>query len=115
MEYNCNAKSEIYPVLPSAPSDEGHNYRLQKISEIQKEIENEKKKRMNLSKKYHHAFRIISLADTALQAGGVALGVVGIGVLSTIVAAPVVIACEGVAIGAGFYPLSEVKPTKNWH
>ena len=102
MEYNCNAKSKIYPVLPSALSDEGHNYRLQKISEIQKEIENEKKKRIHLSKKYHRAFRIISFANTALQAGGVAHGVVGIGVLSTIVAAPVAIACEGVAIGAGF-------------
>ena len=87
MEYDCNAKSIIYPVLPSAPSDEGHNYRLQKISEIQKEIENEKKIRMHLSEKYHRAFRIISFAETALQAGGVALGVVGIGVLSTIVAA----------------------------
>ena len=37
-----------------------------------------------------------------MQAGGVALGVVGIGVLSTIAATPVAIACEGVAIGAGF-------------
>ena len=44
MEYNYDAKSKIYPILPTAPSDEGHNYRLQKISEIQKEIENEKKK-----------------------------------------------------------------------
>ena len=37
-----------------------------------------------------------------MQAGGVALGVVGIGVLSTIAAAPVAIVCESVAIGAGF-------------
>ena len=41
--------SKIYPVLPTAPSD-GHNYRLQKIGEIRKEIENEKKKRIHLSK-----------------------------------------------------------------
>ena len=94
--------SKIYPVLPTAPSDEGYNYRLQKIGEIQKEIENEKKKRIHLSKKYHRAFRIISFVDTTLQASGVALGVVGIGFLSTIAAAPVAIACEGVAIGAGF-------------
>ena len=93
--------SKIYPVLPTAPSDEGHNYRLQKIGEIRKEIENEKKKRIHLSKKYHRAFRIISFVDTTLQASGVALGVVGIGFLSTIAAAPVAIACEGVA-SAGF-------------
>ena len=95
MEFNYEAKSKIYPVLPTAPSDEGHNYRFQKISEIQKEIENEKKKRIHLSKKYHRAFRIISFVDTTLQAGGVALGGVGIGVLSTIAVAPA-------AIGAGF-------------
>ena len=94
--------SKIYPVLPTAPSDEGHTYRLQKIGEIQKEIENEKKKRIHLSKKYHRAFRIISFVDSSLQASGIALGVVGIGFLSTIAAAPVAIACEGVAIGAGF-------------
>ena len=94
--------SKIYPVLPTAPSDEGHNYRLQKIGEIQKEIENEKKKRIHLSKKYHRAFKIISFVDSSLQASGIALGVVGIGFLSTIAAAPVAIACEGVAIGAGF-------------
>ena len=93
---------QIYPVLPTAPSDEGHTYRLQKIGEIQKEIENEKKKRIHLSKKYHRAFRIISFVDSSLQASGIALGVVGIGFLSTIAAAPVAIACEGVAIGAGF-------------
>ena len=93
---------QIYPVLPTAPSDEGHTYRLQKINEIHKEIENEKKKRIHLSKKYHRAFRIISFVDSSLQASGIALGVVGIGFLSTIAAAPVAIACEGVAIGAGF-------------
>ena len=94
--------SKIYPVLPTAPSDEGHNYRLQKVGEIQKEIENEKKKRIHLSKKYHRAFKTISFVDSSLQASGIALGVVGIGFLSTIAAAPVAIACEGVAIGAGF-------------
>ena len=94
--------SKFYPVLPTAPSDEGHNYRLQKINEIHKEIENEKKKRIHLSKKYHRAFKIISFVNTTLQVSGVALGVVGIGFLSTIAAAPVAIACEGVAICAGF-------------
>ena len=98
MEYNFNVKSKIYPVLPTVPSDEGHNCHLQKISEI----ENEKEKRIHLSKKYHRAFRIISFVDTTLQAGGVALEVVGIGVLSTIAAAPVAIVCESVAIGTGF-------------
>ena len=37
MEYNYDVKSKIYPVLPTAPSNEGHNYRLQKIGEIQRD------------------------------------------------------------------------------
>ena len=95
-------KNNIYPPLPSAPMDEGHNYRLQKINEIKKEIENEKKKRTHLSKKYHRAFRIITSVDSALQVSGIVLGAIGIGALTTIAGAPIAIACEGVAIGVGF-------------
>ena len=122
MEYNRNSNSNsnsnineknLYPALPSAPTENnnegyiaeghiaGHAYRLQKIGEIQKEIESEKEKRMVLSKKYHRAVRIITSVDSALQASGIALGTIGLG-FDTIVAAPVVIACESVALGAGF-------------
>ena len=120
MEYNLNINEKnLYPALPSAPTENnntdhmaegyiaeghiaGHAYRLQKISEIQKEIESEKEKRMVLSKKYHRTVRIITSVDSALQASGIALGTIGLGFLTTIVAAPVVIACESVALGAGF-------------
>ena len=95
-------KNNIYPPLPLAPLDEGHNYRLQKTNEIQKEIENEKKKRIHLSKKYHRAFRIITSVDSALQASGIALSAIGLGFLGTVAGAPVAIACEGGAIGLGF-------------
>ena len=33
----------------------------------------------------------------------ITLGAVGIGFLTTIIAAPVVIACEGIALGAGLF------------
>ena len=107
---NANAlnalNKNIYPVLPTAPPDgslhEGHVYRLQKISEIQKEIENEREKRNKLSKKYHRAVNIISSVDSVLLGGTITLGAIGIGFLSTIIAALVVIACEGIALGAGF-------------
>ena len=118
MEFNRNINEKLYPVLPNsyglkepnAPVNEdhnegrnaGHDYRLQKISEIQKEIEFEKEKRMTLSKKYHRAVRIISSVDSAFQAGEIALGTTGLRFLTTIIAAPVVIACESVALGAGF-------------
>ena len=114
MEFNCNINEKLYPVLPNsyglkepnAPVEEGrnagHDYRLQNISEILKEIEFEKEKRMTLSKKYHRAVRIISSVDSALQAGGIALGTIELGFLTIIIAAPVVIACESVALGAEF-------------
>ena len=57
---------------------------------------------MVLSKKYHRTVRIITSVDSALQASGIALGTIGLGFLTTIVAAPVVIAFESVALGAGF-------------
>ena len=68
-----NSKStNIYPVLPSAPPDEGrspatsgHVYRLQKISEIQKEIENERERKTKLSKKYHRPVRISVIMNTS--------------------------------------------------
>ena len=114
MEFNRNINEKLYPVLPNsfglkepnAPVEEGriagHDYRLQNISEILKEIEFEKEKRMTLSKKYHRAVRIISSVDSKLQAGGIALGTIELGFLTTIIAAPVVIACESVALGAEF-------------
>ena len=120
MEFNSNINEKnLYPALPSTPTENnnidhiaeghiaedhiaGHAYRLQKISEIQKEIESEKEKRMVLSKKYHRAVRIITSVDSTLQASGIALGAIGLGFLTTIVATPVVIACESVALGAGF-------------
>lgn len=101
----------LYPVLdkisqqvPSAPIAEGvaHTYRLQKIGEIQKEIESERNKRAALSKKYHRAVKVISGVDAILVATTMGLGVAGIGVLSTIIAAPVAIAMEAGALGAGF-------------
>ena len=58
-------------------------------------------KRKNISKKYHRTIQIISNVDSALVAVSMGLGTAGIGLLSTIIAAPLVIAMEGAAIGAG--------------
>lgn len=101
---------KLYPTLPvaSAPEGEVHivegtaqSYRLQKINEIQKEIAIERDKRANLSKKYHRAVSVIGGIDSAFVVSSMGLGAAGIGVLSTIVAAPVAIAMEGVALGTG--------------
>ena len=104
MEYEKN----LYPTLPTAPEEDviivdgtAHSYRLQKISEIQNNIEKERDKRAALSKKYHRSVNIIRLADEILIGATLGLGVAGIGILSTIIAAPIAIAMEGTAIGAG--------------
>lgn len=108
MEYK--ESSHLYPTLndhipsapPAAPAGEvaAHAYRLQKIGEIQKELESEREKRATLSKKYHRAVKVISAVDSTLAVSTMGLGVAGIGVLSTIIAAPIAIAMECAALGA---------------
>ena len=97
MEYKDH---KIYPSLLVTAPEEGtaQSYRLQKINEIQKEIAIERDKRANLSKKYH---RVIAGVDSALVVSSMGLGAAGIGVLSTIIAAPVAIVMESVALGTG--------------
>ena len=95
---------EIYPKLPTAPpiEDQGQGYRLQKINEIQAFLEKEVATREALSKKYFRAARIVDNVDTVLimitlgGAGG------GVALLSTVIAAPAVIAIEGLALFTGF-------------
>jgi len=113
MEYKGDEnqlKGELYPTLPSAPAAEGDeglersdplSYRLHKINEIQRVLEVERDARENLSKRYHRISKGISNADSALVAVSMGLGVAGVGLLSTIVAAPVVIIMEVAALGTG--------------
>ena len=98
-------KIGLYPILPTAPEnnkDSAHSYRLQIIKEMQKQIEHEREKRLTLSKKYHRSVQIINILDTILVGATMGLGVAGIGLLSTIIAAPITITMEAVAIGTGF-------------
>jgi hypothetical protein len=102
----------IYPTLPSAPEGEvhivegsAHAYRLQNINEIQKEIAVERDKRAALSKKYHRSVTIVNAVDSTLVLFSMGLGVAGIGILSTVIAAPIAMAMEGIAIFTGFLSL----------
>ena len=94
---------EIYPKLPTAPpiEDHGQGYRLQKINEIQTFLEKEVETREALSKKYFRAAKIVDNVDTVLITITIGAGAGGISLLSTIVAAPAVIAIEGVALFTG--------------
>ncbi|ELU13791.1 hypothetical protein CAPTEDRAFT_213860 [Capitella teleta] len=111
MEFKENEKTEvtgsvgIYPTVPTAPPTMDPytpmSYRLQKINEIQRMLEDERDVRQRLSKKYHRVSKGISNADAILVASSMGLGVAGVGLLSTIVAAPVVIIMEAAALGTG--------------
>ena len=81
--------------------ESAHSYRLQKISDIQNEIEQERDKRADLSNKYHRSVRIVNIVDCVLIATTMGAGIAGIGVLSTIISAPIAIALEAAALGAG--------------
>ena len=91
---------ELYPKLPTAPpiEDQGQGYRLQKISEIQAFLEKEVEERGKLSKKYFRAANIVDSVHTVLITITIGAGAGGIGLLSTIIAAPAIIAIEGVAL-----------------
>lgn len=104
MEYN---EDKIYPQLPTAPpGDTGHDYRLEKINKIQETLEVERDKRQMLSKKYHRGIKIVNGVDSVLVVTTMGLGIAGVGLLSTIVAAPLVIVMEGVAVGTGLLSIA---------
>ena len=46
-------KQPTAPIYPDLPSEDGQNYRLQKISEIEKQLIREKDLRKALYKKYN--------------------------------------------------------------
>ena len=79
-----------------------HIYRLKKIDEkIQEILIAERDKRNELSIKYHRGVNIIGVIDNCLGITAIGLGINGVSLLSTIVAAPAVIRMEAVSIVMG--------------
>ena len=87
---------KLYPVVPSAES-----YRIQQITELQRHLEKERDTRLSLHKKYKRGVNVLDGIDMALATASMGLGVSGVGLLSTIVTAPVVLALEIAALGCG--------------
>ena len=86
-------KENLYPRLPTAPpiEDQGQGYRLQKINKIQAFLEKKVATREALSKKYFRVAKIVDNVDTVLIVITLGGGAGGIGLLSTVIAAPAVI------------------------
>ena len=75
---------------------DGHVYRLKKIDEIQEILIAERDKLNALSTSYKKGDDVISVIDNCLGVAAIGLGITGVGLLSTIVAAPAVIGMEAV-------------------
>jgi hypothetical protein len=94
---------------PSAPVSEasydsdgaGQAFRLQEITRLMRWLEAERDARATLYKKYHRAANVFDGMDTALVAISMGMGVGGVGLLSTIIAAPLVIGLEAGALVCG--------------
>ena len=108
-------KENLYPRLRTAPpiEDQGQGYRLQKINETQSFLEKEVVDREALSKKYFRAAIIVDNVDTVLIAINLGGGAEGIGLLSTVIPTPVVIAIEGVVPFTGFLSIIGKYRVKN--
>ena len=77
---------------------EGTSYRLQRIIEIQNQMKVEKDRRSKLTRNYKRIVKIINITDNVLSVLAMGLSVVGVGVLSTIVAIDIALATEAVTV-----------------
>ena len=77
---------------------DGHIYCLNKIDEIQEMLIGERDKRNELSIKYNRGVNIIGVIDNCLGVTAIELGITGVSLLSTIVAAPAEIGMKSVSI-----------------
>ena len=92
---------------------DGHMYRLKKIDEIQAILIAQRDKRNELSIKYNRGVNIISVIDSCLGVTAIGLGITGVSLLSTIVAAPAVIGMEAVSVVMGLLRVVGNRAIKN--
>ncbi|MEW8317036.1 MAG: hypothetical protein AB2691_00745, partial [Candidatus Thiodiazotropha sp.] len=86
----------LYP-----PLDTGDKYRLQHVAEVKFRLEKERDFRASLYKKYRRGANVVDEIDTTLTVASVGLAASGVGLLSTIVMAPVAIGLQAGAIVCG--------------
>ena len=92
-----NKKMEI----DETDGNDEHIYRLKLIDEIQEILIAERDKRNERSTKYNRGVNIIGVIGNCLAVTAIWLGITGVGLLSTIVAAPAIIGMKAVTIVMG--------------
>ena len=88
----------IYPEVPKE-SPEAHTFRLQQITHLHTHLENEINTRNGLTKKYRRAVNVLD--GFSLKIVSLGSGIGGVGLLATVVAAPIVIGLESAAPACG--------------
>ena len=97
--------------IDETDGNDGHIYRL-KIDKIQEILIAERYKRNELSTKYNRGVNIIGVTDNCLGVTAIGLAINGVGLLSTIVAAPAVIGMEAVIIVMGLLRVVRIRAIK---
>ena len=95
-----SVETQLYPDLPTSEM-QGESYRLQQVSLLKQRLEEEREKRAALYKKYHRGVNAVDGIDTALLAASMAMGASGVGLLSTVISAPIVLGLEAAALLCG--------------
>lgn len=93
-----NEYSEM--ITPTTTTTTDH-FRLQKINEIEQNLQKNSDSRKKLIKKYNRAHNIVSSTDSILTTACMGLGASGIVLLTTVISAPIVILLESVSLGTG--------------
>ena len=88
-------------LYPQIRDEEPSSFRLREISKLKSRLENERDTRTSLYKKYKRGMRVVDGIESTLLVTSLGLGGAGIGLLSTIIAAPVVVGMEAGAIVCG--------------
>ena len=94
----------LYPPLES-----GETHRLQHVAEVRFRLEKERDFRTSMYKKYRRGANVVDGTDTALSVTSVGLAASGVGLLSTIIAAPVALGLQ-----AGRLCVVCLGPAGNW-
>ena len=89
----------LYPPLETT----GDNHRLQHVAKVRSRLEKERDFRASLYKKYRRGFNVADGLDTALSVASAGLAASGVGVLTTIIAAPVAVGLQAGAIACGLF------------
>ena len=97
----ADATTAQAPPLPKNPPNVAQGYRLDLIHRLQMQLETERDQQRTLCKKYHRSIDMIDAVDTTLIAISTGLGIGGVGLLTTVVAAPIVLGLEIGAAGCG--------------